>query len=84
LLAGAKAAGSTDADKVIAALESLKYDKYKGVQYFRKCDHQSVQPVYIIESKAQAEVKNTYDVFKIVHSEPAGEGILRTCSELGF
>ncbi len=84
LLAGTKAAGSTDADKVIAALESLKYDKYKGVQYFRKCDHQSVQSVYIIESKAQAEVKNTYDVFKIVHSEPAGEGILRTCSELGL
>jgi len=40
--------------------------------------------VYIIESKAQAEVKNTYDVFKIVHSEPAAEGILRTCSELGL
>ena len=84
LLAATRAAGSTDADKVIAALEALKYDKYKGLQYFRKCDHQSVQSVYIIESKAQVEVKNTYDVFKIVHSEPAGEGILRTCSELGL
>jgi len=84
LLAATRAAGSTDADKVIAALEALKYDKYKGLQYFRKCDHQSVQSVYIIASKAQAEVKNTYDVFKIVHSEPAGEGILRTCSELGL
>jgi len=30
LLEGTKKAGSTDADKVIEAMESLKYDKYKG------------------------------------------------------
>src|SRR5882762_3505177 len=51
LLMGAKAAGSVEADKVIAAVEALKYDYYKGPQYYRKCDHQSVQSVLIIESK---------------------------------
>lgn len=84
LLEGAKQAGSTDTDKVIAALESLKYDKYKGEQYFRGCDHQSVQSVYIIESKPQAEVKNTHDVFKVVHTDKADEANLRTCGELGL
>src|SRR4029077_17263878 len=43
LLMGAKAAGSVEPDKVIAAVEALKYDYYKGPQYYRKCDHQSVQ-----------------------------------------
>jgi branched-chain amino acid transport system substrate-binding protein len=84
LLEGVKKAGSTDTDKVIAAMEDLKYDKYKGQQYFRKCDHQSVQPVFIIESKPQAEVKNQFDVFNVVHVDEADEGKLRTCSELGL
>ena len=84
LLEGVKKAGSTDTDKVIAALENLKYDKYKGQQYFRTCDHQSVQPVFIIESKPQAVVKNQFDVFNVVHVDQADEGKLRTCSELGL
>jgi len=84
LLEGVKKAGSSDTDKVIAALEDLKYDKYKGQQYFRKCDHQSVQSVYIIESKPQAEVKDQFDVFNVVHVDEADEAKLRTCSELGL
>ncbi len=49
----AKNAGSVDTDKVIAALEALKYDYYKGPEYYRKCDHQSVQSVLIIKSKSK-------------------------------
>ena len=63
LLQAVKLAGGTDADKVITALESLRYDLYKGQQYYRKCDHQSVQSVYIIESKAASDQANEYDVF---------------------
>src|ERR1700691_251123 len=48
ILAAVKNAGSVDTDKVIAALEALKYDFYKGPQYYRKCDHQSVQSVLVI------------------------------------
>lgn len=84
LLEGVKQAGSTDTDEVIAALEDLTYDKYKGPQYFRKCDHQSVQSVFIIESKPQAEVENEFDVFRVVHVDEADEANLRTCSELGL
>ena len=78
-----KAAGGTNADKVLAAMESMKYDLYKGQQHYRKCDHQSVQSVYIIESKAAKDQDNEYDVFNVLHEEKADESILRSCSELG-
>ena len=82
LLMAAKAAGSVDSDKVIAALEDLKYDYYKGPQYYRKCDHQSVQSVLIIESKA-TPTKGDADVFNILEIEAPNEANLRTCAALG-
>lgn len=81
LLEASKAAGSTDTDKVIAALEDLKYDYYKGPQYFRKCDHQSVQSVFIIKSKTSG--KNDSDVFEVIGTEAPDEANLRTCEALG-
>ncbi|MGE5767845.1 MAG: ABC transporter substrate-binding protein [Bacteroidota bacterium] len=83
LLDGVKKAGTTDTDAVIAALEELKYDKYKGTQYYRKCDHQSVQSVFIVRSKSESEMANEYDVFDIVDTDPASEEVLRSCAELG-
>ena len=82
LLLGAKAAGTTDTDKVIAALETLKYDTCKGQEYFRKCDHQAVQSVFIIESKA-GDSKNDADVFNVIGTEEPDEKNLRTCEALG-
>lgn len=84
LLLAMEKAGGTDSDKVIAALEALKYDVAKGQQHYRKCDHQSVQSVLVLESKKKAEMKNEADLFKVLASEPAAEETLRTCSELGF
>ncbi len=84
ILEAVKAAGTTDPDRVIAALEGLKYDKYKGEQYFRKCDHQSIQSVYIIESKPAAKMANEYDFFDIVHIDQPTEEAMRSCAELGF
>ena len=83
LLDAVKAAGSTEADAVIAALEALKYDKYKGEQYYRTCDHQSVQTVFIVESKDEADMENEYDVFRLVSKADASEDALRSCSALG-
>jgi branched-chain amino acid transport system substrate-binding protein len=82
LLEAAKAAGSADTDKVIAAMEGLKYDYYKGPQYFRKCDHQSVQSVFIIQSKSAGQ-KNDSDVFEVIATEEPNEANLRTCEALG-
>ena len=81
LLEAAKAAGSADAEKVIPALEALRYDYYKGPEYYRRCDHQAVQSVFIIQSKAKGETPA--DVFDIVATETPDEANLRTCAELG-
>lgn len=84
LLQAMQAAGGTDTDKVIAALETLKYDVAKGPQYYRKCDHQSVQSVLVLESKKKADMKGDSDLFSIVANEAPSEQVLRTCAELGF
>lgn len=81
LLNAVKAANSLDTDKVIDAMRVLKYDYYKGAQYYRRCDHQSVQSVIIVESKKQGRDAN--DVFNVVHIDPPNEKVLRSCEELG-
>jgi branched-chain amino acid transport system substrate-binding protein len=84
LLMAMQAAGGTVTDKMVTSLEGLKYDVAKGPQYYRKCDHQSVQSVLVLESKKKAEMKSDLDLFKILATEPASEGVLRSCAELGF
>jgi branched-chain amino acid transport system substrate-binding protein len=82
LLLAVKTAQSTDADKVSASLAALRYDTYKGPQYYRTCDHQSVQSVLVIESMKK-EGLNPADVFKVLQIVPGDEKLLRTCAELG-
>ncbi len=83
VLSGIKKAGGTDTEKLIAALEENRYDPYKGTEYFRKCDHQAVQSVLILEAKPKAKMSNQYDVFDIVEIDPADEKNLRSCAEEG-
>jgi branched-chain amino acid transport system substrate-binding protein len=83
LLLAVKSAGATDSDKVAAALTSLRYDTYKGQQYYRACDRQSVQSVLVVESNSK-EARDPTAVFKVLHVEPANEQLLRSCQELGF
>ena len=82
ILTAVKNAGSVETDKVIAAMETLKYDFYKGPQYYRKCDHQSVQSVFILESKV-APAGNESDVFNVISIDAPNEANLRTCEALG-
>jgi branched-chain amino acid transport system substrate-binding protein len=82
VLEAVKNAGSVDTDKVITALEALKYDYYKGPQYYRKCDHQSVQSVLVIQSKSK-DMRNESDVFDVISTEDPNEANLRSCEELG-
>jgi len=61
----------------------MKYDAYKGEQSFRKCDHQAVQSVLVLESKPDSKVKQKVDTCNIVAMEKGGEDRLRSCKELG-
>ncbi|MDZ4074521.1 MAG: ABC transporter substrate-binding protein [Hylemonella sp.] len=75
-------ANSTESMKVSIALRQLRYNWYKGDQFYRKCDHQSVQSVVIVESKSK-NMKDKYDVFNVLAIENADEKNLRSCDELG-
>jgi branched-chain amino acid transport system substrate-binding protein len=75
-------AKSTDSLKVSDAMGRLKYNWYKGDQFYRKCDHQSVQSVIIVESKSKG-MKDKNDVFNVVAIEKPDEKNLRSCAELG-
>jgi branched-chain amino acid transport system substrate-binding protein len=82
VLQAVKNAKSTDTPRVIAAMEQLKYDWYKGPQFYRKCDHQSVQSVIVIESKSK-NMKDKNDVFNVLAIDGPDEKTLRSCDELG-
>jgi branched-chain amino acid transport system substrate-binding protein len=83
VLASVKIAKSTDTMKVVGAMENLKYDWYKGPEYYRSCDHQAVQSVLIVESKSK-QLLNKYDVFNVLQIDVLKDEHLRTCAELGF
>ena len=83
VLTAARNAKTTDTEKVIAAMENLKYDFYKGPQYYRKCDHQSVQSMILLQSKPGNQVRDKNDVFDIISIETGSEKVLRTCQDLG-
>ena len=82
VLQAARDAKSTESLRVSIALRQLRYNWYKGEQFYRKCDHQSVQSVVIVESRSKA-MKDKYDVFKTLTIEAPNENNLRTCDELG-
>ena len=83
VLAAVRAAGSTDTGQVVDALSALKYDAYKGKQYYRGCDHQSVQSVLIIGSKDKPGAGDA-DLFDILAQEGPDEAMLRSCASLGY
>ncbi|MFC5496251.1 ABC transporter substrate-binding protein [Caenimonas terrae] len=83
VLQGVLDAKSTESLKVSEAMSRMKYNWYKGDQFYRKCDHQSVQSVIIVESKGAKAMKGPDDVFNIVHVDAPSEANLRSCAELG-
>ncbi|HEV8096493.1 MAG TPA: substrate-binding domain-containing protein [Burkholderiales bacterium] len=66
-----KKAGSTDTEKLIAAMEGLSFETPKGTMTFRKEDHQAMQPMYHFRiKKAQAD---EWDLLELVREIPAKE-----------
>jgi branched-chain amino acid transport system substrate-binding protein len=82
VLTAARNAGSIETAKVVDAMAGMKYDLYKGPEYFRTCDHQAVQSVLIVESRSTVNA-NDMDVFTIKQIDPPDEAQLMACSELG-
>ena len=68
---------------MVDALEKLQYDLTKGPQHYRKCDHQSVQSVLVLESKKKSAMAGENDLFAVLANEAGSDDMLRSCSELG-
>ncbi len=64
-----KTGGNTDSEALIEAMEGMEYESPTGKRYFRKEDHQSIQPLYeIILEKVDGV---DYPVPKFVREIPA-------------
>ena len=51
-----KTGGSTDTEKLIAAMEGMAFESPKGTVLFRKQDHQLLQPMYAFKIKVDPKV----------------------------
>src|SRR5450830_395302 len=68
---GIKKAGSTDTEKLIAAMEGMSFETPKGKMTFRKEDHQAMQNMFHFRiKKAQ---KGEWDLLELVREIPASE-----------
>ncbi len=70
VLAAFKAAGSSDSEALIKAMEGLTFDTPKGKMTFRKEDHQAVQEMYHFKVKANAAGN---DLLDLVATIPAAD-----------
>src|SRR5215475_6815671 len=68
VVAALKKAGSSDSEKLIAAMEGLAFDTPKGPMTFRKEDHQALQDMYHFRIKKDAKDN---DVLELVATIPA-------------
>jgi branched-chain amino acid transport system substrate-binding protein len=68
VVASLQKAGSTDSEKLIAAMEGLTFDTPKGPMTFRKEDHQALQDMYHFRIKKDAKDN---DVLELVATIPA-------------
>ena len=68
MVASLQKAGSTDTEKLIAAMEGLTFETPKGPMTFRKEDHQALQDMYHFRIKKDAKDN---DVLELVATIPA-------------
>ncbi len=59
LLAGIEKAGSTDAEKIVEALEGLRFETPLGPALMRKADHQSTMGIHVGKTALTADGKPT-------------------------
>jgi branched-chain amino acid transport system substrate-binding protein len=72
IIDGIKKAGTTDTDKLIAAMEGMTFDTPKGKMTFRKEDHQAMQSQYVFKVK-KTPGASEWDVVDLVREIPASE-----------
>ncbi|QNK72306.1 ABC transporter substrate-binding protein [Variovorax sp. PAMC28562] len=74
-----EAAKTTDADKVMAQLKSMKIDDFYGKGQIR-ADGQYIHDMLLVQAKSQAESKQPWDYLKVIKVMP-GEQVFTTKAE---
>lgn len=72
-----------DYDAIAKTMEGRTYNHYKGDEWWRPCDHQSFQDLYIMRFKGPEESKHEHDIAQIVDRVNWDLGIEHSCEELG-
>ena len=72
-----------DYDAFTRFLEGRTYDHYKGDQWWRPCDHQSFQNLYMLRFKGPEESTHKYDIGEILDTVEWDLDIERDCRTLG-
>jgi len=65
-------AGSFDHIQVIRALEDHKFKLLGEAEYWRKWDHQGINPIYVAIGKKPSQSKNEWDLFEILEEYSGG------------
>ncbi len=73
-----KAGTVSDKEKIMNALEGMKYELTKGPEYVRACDHQRVQSYLILQGKG--DKAKDWDLADIVAEVP-GDSIIMSCED---
>ncbi len=72
-----------DYDAIAKTMEGRTYNHYKGDEWWRPCDHQSFQDLYIMRFKGPEESKHEHDIAQVVDRVNWDLGIEHSCEELG-
>ncbi len=80
ILETVKRVTSTDPTTVAKAMGNHSYSHYKGAQFWRACDHQSIQSVYLLKGRTQ--LAGPYGLFEVL-SAVDGTKVIPSCETLG-
>ncbi|MRD47626.1 ABC transporter substrate-binding protein [Caenimonas koreensis] len=79
-LKAVQAAGTTDADKVMATLKGMKIDDFYNKGQIRASDNRMIHDMYLYEVKSQKDSTTPWDYYKLISKVP-GEQAFTTPAE---
>ncbi len=66
VLTAIQRAKTLETEKLVREMLAMRFDFCRGPQFYRGLDHQSVQPVVIVESKSESDMQSPDDFFEIL------------------
>ena len=84
----AEKAGTIEPKAWARAMAGMRYDTYKGQQWYRECDGQSIQPMFIVRGRTRSEARalgrEDYGFRQVIATIQPYEGMERSCKDRGY